>query len=216
MMVIFYVDNIFAAMTSTGGYEIWADDISVGGLSPSTSDSYSLMDTLGDIITGISTSTNYVSRQGFQELQRGVISIAISPSSINLGTLSSANAGSGSSYLTFFSNSGGSTVSFTGSTLSNGSASISAIGAVAASSAPGSGQFGYNVIHASGDAGAVSNAPYNDSSKYAFLSGDEIISVSSAMSTSSVFALNFIANIESSQAVGNYTAALTFTALGGF
>ena len=76
----------FGAMSSTD-YFIFADSINVGGIY-STGGSYILQDTLGEIAVGTSTGGTYDIKAGYQSMERGYITLALSNSTINLGTLS--------------------------------------------------------------------------------------------------------------------------------
>ncbi|HLD28684.1 MAG TPA: hypothetical protein VJB67_03645, partial [Patescibacteria group bacterium] len=86
----------------------------------------------------------------------------------------------------------------------------------ATASTPGESQFGFNVIYSSGDATALSQAPYSTAGSYAHNSGDEIISSAGAMSSSAVFTATYIANISGNEPAGTYTASITYTATSNF
>lgn len=75
-------------MESTN-YKIQSDSINFGG-QRSTSSSYTLEDTLGEIATGVSSSTTYSLRAGYQQTLEVGIAIS-SPSDV---TMSDVNAGS--------------------------------------------------------------------------------------------------------------------------
>jgi len=59
-------------------YVIQSDSLNFGGLR-STSGSYAIEDTLGEVATGISSSTNYALSAGYQQMQ--VVGIAVVPAS---------------------------------------------------------------------------------------------------------------------------------------
>lgn len=208
----------FAAMTSTGGYQIWADTVSTGGLEEGLSGSsgYLMYDTGGEV-SGNSSSTNYNSQAGFRSLERNSLSLSLSSASLDLGTLKADQASIGSHNLTFFTNyASGATISYSGGSLTNGGSAITAIGATAASSQPGTSQFGLRAVYLSGDVSAQPLSPYDGGSLYAFNSGDDIISVASAMAEASVFSMNYLANISGSEVAGSYSASITFTAVPNF
>ncbi len=69
--------SAFAAMQSTN-YKINFDAIDVGG-GRSTSTSFNLEDTVGEIATGLSSSTNYVMKAGYQQMYTSYISISSPP-----------------------------------------------------------------------------------------------------------------------------------------
>ena len=209
---------VSAVMTSTGGYQIWADTISVGGAEDALSSSgdFQLRDTLGEPIVGRSSTTLDQIRAGFREMERGSLTLSIAPDSLDLGDLSTSGTASSNATLSFYSDTPGSFVYYSGETLKNGSDSISSIGATPQSSAPGQSQFGFNTVFSGGDSTAYSMSPYDQSDKYAFIDGDEIVMTDSPMSDNADFNLNYIANISGSEPVGSYSTNLTFTGLGNF
>ena len=215
---IFHRQDIFAMMTSTGGYQIWADVVSVGGVEDSLSSSsgFQLRDTLGEPIIGRSSSTISQVRAGFREMERGSLTLSITPSSLDLGDLSTTTASNATATLSFYSDTGGSYVSFSGESLRNGSSYVQGIGAVATSSLAGISQFGFNAIFSQGDNFAYALSPYDQNGKYAFNSGSEVVKTDNVMSTGTDFTLNYIANISGSELSGNYSANLVFTGLGSF
>ncbi|MFA6919387.1 MAG: hypothetical protein WC244_04775 [Patescibacteria group bacterium] len=208
---------VSAVMTSTDGYQIWADVISVGGAEDalSVSGDFQLRDTFGEPIVGRSSSTVDQIRAGFREMERGSLTLSITPSSIDLGNLSRIDTATATTTLSFYSDAPGSSVTFSGESLKNGSDYIQAAGASAVSSAIGTSQFGFNAIFSQGDNSAYSLPPYNQIAKYAF-TDSEIVRTDSLMSDNADFTLNYIANISGSEPVGDYSTSLTFTALGGF
>lgn len=211
-----------AAMTSGSGYEIWADAISDGGSENAASDSYFIDDTLGEAGIGRSSSTNYSARIGFREMTRErSLTFSVSPSSLSLGQLSASQTKSGSHSITVGTNSSsGVSVTFSGSTLTCGSCggvnTITAIGSSATASQSGTSQFGFNVIYSSGSAPSASAvSPYNVSGSYAFNSGDQIISANEAINDT-IFNVNYIANINSSESAGSYSSSIIYTAVANF
>ncbi len=78
-----------AAMSSTD-YKIGIDSVNMGG-DYSTSTSYSIQDTAGDVATGNSTSTNYAMNAGYQQMYTSYISI----SSFSTNTLPSMSGFTG-------------------------------------------------------------------------------------------------------------------------
>jgi hypothetical protein len=69
----------YAANMNSSNYSIADDSVNFGGTENSTSTSYSLSDTMGEVATGISSSTNYVLGAGYRHLQSSYISISSSP-----------------------------------------------------------------------------------------------------------------------------------------
>lgn len=89
LVIILIPDLVFSAMSSTN-YYIYADSVDYGG-GLATSTNYNLQDSVGggDSV-GISTSTSYEVRAGYQAAVKGVLSISLSSGSVNLGTLSAS------------------------------------------------------------------------------------------------------------------------------
>jgi hypothetical protein len=209
---------ISAVMTSTGGYEIWADVISMGGAEDalSASDDFQLRDTLGEPIISRSSTTVSDMRAGFREMERGSLTLSITPSSLDLGDLDNSSTASATATLSFFSDTASSSVLFSGFSLYNGVGYIQGIGATAVSSIPGTSQFGFNAIFSQGDAYAYALSPYNQVGKYALANETEVVENGSPMLEDAEFTLNYIANISGAEQTGDYSASLLFTALGSF
>jgi hypothetical protein len=88
-------------MTSTN-YKILDSSINVGGLGVSqTSTSYRLRETIGEIATGISTSTSFKLHAGYQEMQEAYISLSVSTSSVTLLPEINVNLGQNTATGTF-------------------------------------------------------------------------------------------------------------------
>lgn len=208
--------SLWAAMSSGDGYQIWADVISVGGIEQATSSGgFYLDDTLGEPVTGRSSTTDATMHAGFQEMVRGdILTLSVSPSSIILGGLSTSLTQSQNHTLTLnCSSASGVDVSFTGGTLARaGSGTVSAIGATSTTSQIGTSQFGFRV---SGGASASVQSPYNGS-QYAFHSNDNIISAPAAMTGAETFTVTYIANIAGTEPAGSYSTAITYSALASF
>ncbi len=224
-LLLIGVNFLFAAMQSTN-YQIWADTFSQGGGENQASDNYNLKDTLGEAIVGISSSTADTIRAGYREIQyfagREVLTLTVSSSSLELGTLSQALAKTVSHTLAVETNSeGGLSVVFAGSTLTcsacSGANTITGIGASADTSKIGTSQFGFNVIYSTSVATPRANevSPYSSTGQYAFHSGDQIISSSRSINATT-FNVNYIANIKGTEPDGVYTTTITFTATANF
>lgn len=225
-LVVFLMStNSLEAAMSSSNYQIWQDAISVGGGDNQSSSNYTLGDTLGELGVGNSSSTNNSLRPGFRpgEFYSGdsVLTLSITPASVEFGNLSTTATVTGSVALSIITNSyTGVSVTYTGSTLTcsacTGTNSISAIGASASGSSIGSSQFGFNAIYSSGTSPvAASVSPYNSAGQYAFSSGNQIIS-STGPINQTVFNINFIANISGTEAAGIYTTSVVYTATANF
>jgi hypothetical protein len=222
LLLVFNAGYLWASMTS-GNYQIWSDSFSTGGGNDQSTDNYTLRDTLGEFGIGQSSSTNNNAKIGFREMSNSpgaasTVTLTASGSSVSLGELSTASTATGSMTLTAYTNSSsGLSVTYTGSTLTcsacSGTNTVSGIGSSAAASTAGSSQFGFNAIYSSGSSPVASSvSPYNSASQYAYSSGDQIISSSEAIN-STVFDINFIANISGSEESGSYATTVTYTAV---
>jgi hypothetical protein len=74
--------SITAATMSSPNYKIESDSLNVGGQSQQTSTNYNLRETIGEIATGLSTSTAYKLLAGYQQMQEVYISVSVSPGSV--------------------------------------------------------------------------------------------------------------------------------------
>jgi hypothetical protein len=81
-------------------YAIQSDSINfAGGLSTSTS--YRMQDTLGEIGTGVSSSTNYVMNAGYQQMLQSYIAISVSSTTAALPDISGLAGGTGTASSTW-------------------------------------------------------------------------------------------------------------------
>lgn len=81
-LVLGFAGVTFAYVASSTNYRLEEDSINTGGRL-STSTSYGLEDTLGEIATGYSSSTNYLLHAGYQQVSSSTLSIS-SPSDVTL------------------------------------------------------------------------------------------------------------------------------------
>lgn len=79
---------VMAAMSSTN-YFIYADSVDFGG-GLSTSTNFNVQDSVGGNAVGISTSTSYEIRAGYQSWDNGSLSFSLDTDSINFGNLPAA------------------------------------------------------------------------------------------------------------------------------
>ena len=145
-------------------------------------------------------------------------------SSLNLGTLTTATTGSGTSQLGAATNAGsGYAITVAGPTLTSGSYTITANAANAASS-QGSEQFGINL--AANSTPAVGQAPdgsgtgtatanYATTNSYRYVTGDTVASVAAADNFRR-YTVSYIANVAGSTEPGSYQAALTYVCTATF
>lgn len=103
LLSVFLLANPFAVFGFVMGgstYRIDSDSINVGGLSFSTSSNYSLGSSVGELATGISSSTVYKISSGFWTSDDVYISIT-SPADANLGSVSGLLGGTGNASSTW-------------------------------------------------------------------------------------------------------------------
>jgi len=219
---------LWADMQSTN-YVIWADVFNAGGSEDSTSANYRAMESIGEglILSPTSTSANYGLKAGFHELYAdNYLTFTVGSAALNLGALSSAAVSSGNHTMTVDTNAGnGFSITVTGATLTSGVNTIAAIGAAEAASAPGTAQFGINLVantvpaagaNPSGTApiGTAANH-YNVVDAFAFNSGATVATSTTAVNQT-VFTVSYIANIPLGQPNGTYTTTLTYAATANF
>ncbi len=102
--VLFFPMVVLAAMSSTN-YTIYADSIGLGGGLVSTSSAYTLNDTIANSLDAVNaTSSSYIMRGGYQSLDRSSLSVQISTSSLNLGTLDRVSVKTAETTVTVTSN----------------------------------------------------------------------------------------------------------------
>ncbi len=123
LLLLGFWPAVLCGEMSSESYRIFADDFNVGGVY-STSTSYALNDSIGEWPSSLPTSTSYEIRAGFQAMEKGELSLTISDTTLNLGSLSVSAVSSDSATITV------SSASETGYTLSITSADSSPIGAV--------------------------------------------------------------------------------------
>lgn len=99
VIVIFYLltgaYSTFAYVMSSDSYRIQSDSINIGGLYQ-TSTNYRMEDTIGEIATGISTSTSYKLKAGYQQMQEVYISIS-APEDVDMGIIGGLTGGTATS-----------------------------------------------------------------------------------------------------------------------
>ena len=217
------------ARTESTNYIIWADVFGGGGLETGASTNYTLQDTLGEaiILSATSSAATYGLKAGFRELYADqFLTLSASAASVDLGTLSNLVATTASHTMTADTNSNsGFTITVSGSTLTSGSNTIGAIGATAASSSPGSEQFGLNLVtNTSPSVGAnpsgtspIGSAAgqYAGSDSFAFQSGDTVASASVDVNATT-YTVSYLANIARWTEFGTYTTTLTYAATTNF
>ena len=75
--------EVRAQVMSSTNYRIESDSVNIGGTEDSSSASYQIRDTLGEIATGPSTSSSYNLYAGYRQMEMGYISIT-SPADVSM------------------------------------------------------------------------------------------------------------------------------------
>ncbi|KKQ27493.1 MAG: hypothetical protein US42_C0008G0004 [Candidatus Magasanikbacteria bacterium GW2011_GWC2_37_14] len=89
VLLVFCPSTLKGEMSSTN-YTIYADTFSVGGVY-STSNNFSLYDSVGEWPASVPASANYEIRAGFQAMELGDLKLVIADSSLSLGALDVAS-----------------------------------------------------------------------------------------------------------------------------
>lgn len=190
--VLFCPSRSFGLMESDT-YTIFADDFNSGQVF--NGGDYRLENTLGESPVGLGDSVSYDILGGYQAMDHSSISIKISVSSLDLGTLSRTSVSSASTTIMVTTDSDyGYVLSLSG--VSGSSISSVSDGSVTA----GSEEYGFS---AEGDDVLISgDVP---------VAVDTTISSTSTVATDNDTALTFKASISSASAAATYNQTLTFT-----
>lgn len=81
-VMVFFTSSLTRAQMSSSVYKIQSDSVNFGGVQ-STSTSYGVEDTFGEIATGLSSSAQYAMSAGYQAMQETFISVT-PPSNVTL------------------------------------------------------------------------------------------------------------------------------------
>jgi len=223
----------YSQVMESSNYRIRSDSINFGGVR-GTSLSYTIEDTLGEIATGLSSSTSYSLRAGYQQMQEVGIAIT-SPSDVTMPNVSASNTSNGEATWTVTTDSpAGYTLSVSASTdpaMISGANSILDYTPAGAdpdydfSVASSDAEFGYSPEGADVatrflDDGALCNSGAGETTDQCW-DGFSTLNVSVATGSSAnhtsgtATTIKFRAEIGSgsSQAAGTYTATITVTAV---
>jgi hypothetical protein len=186
--------SVCALMTSTN-YTIFADAVETGG-GLSVGGAYSLEDTTGESPAAFSTSSAYEIRAGYQFMERGFLSLTLSDTALNLGTLSVPTVSSASTTATVSTDS---TTGYNFSTTAVVGSMIASVGDGAVTA--GAEEYGFSATGAQSQiAGDVAVAP------------SVLIAATGTPITGSQTVLTFKAAMTPSTVSGNYSQTITVTA----
>ncbi|MDD2758562.1 MAG: hypothetical protein PHD72_04315 [Patescibacteria group bacterium] len=184
-----------AALMTSSNYTIYADAVDSGG-GLSAGGSYILQDTVGESPAGFSTSSAYEIRAGYQHMEKGFLTLQLSATSLNLGTLSASAVNVASTTATISTDA---SAGFSFSTTAVAGTVITAVadGTVSA----GSEEYGFTV---SGNESQFSND--------VAVASSVLLAASTGPVTNSLTVLNFKASMASSTTAGSYSQTVTVSA----
>ncbi len=82
LICLYSANYVLGQAMSSGSYRIQSDSLNFGG-GLLTSTTYFIQDTVGEIATGESTSTNFKMKAGYQQMQENILSLSV-PSSVTM------------------------------------------------------------------------------------------------------------------------------------
>ncbi|MEI8327634.1 MAG: hypothetical protein WCG02_00665 [Candidatus Taylorbacteria bacterium] len=99
--ILTIVHHAYGQVMSSPRYQIQSDSLNFGGVR-STSASYAVEDTLGELATGVSSSTNYAMLAGYQQMQ-SVMVVVVPPTAVIMAPAIGGVSGGTSNGSTTFS-----------------------------------------------------------------------------------------------------------------
>lgn len=219
--------SAYAQTPSSSNFQLRESTIGSGGLLDSSSSSYNVTNSIGDLGVGNSASGGFQLESGSQTTDAPTLSFAIGNSSADFGTLSSTvPATATASFSVKNYTSYGYVVQVTGGTPSNGPKVISAMSSTGPS-VPGTSQFGINLVaNTSPDLfgedpdngqfgfGEVSTG-YDTPNQYKYVNGD-IIALAPKSSGLTTYTISYVMNVEPRTPGGQYNAGQTIIITGSY
>lgn len=138
---------VFAAQSSSANYEVNEVQFGAGGLLNSSSPNYQAQESLGSTTAGNTKSANYGANAGFLTPNVPFLEMVVNPANINLGTLSSVSAATGTAtfHVRAYVDSGYTVISMNSPPTNEEGVPLHNMSTAAASS-PGTEQFGINLV----------------------------------------------------------------------
>ena len=199
----------YAAMSSTN-YKITSDSFNSGGAIDAASDNYKMDVTVGEQGAGWLTSDNYIIGAGFEFMQyESVLSLTISDTTMNLGTLTANAVGTDSHTLTVTTTNGTGytmTIQANHKLRTAGGADIDDVAEDTQVTA-GSEAYGIALV---GGSDSTEEGDFNDDDTPVPTSAANILS-SSAPVTDEVSTVTYRAAIDSNTAAGDYGQTVTYS-----
>lgn len=220
---------LHAAASSSTSYSIQEDTLDGGGLAESGSAGFRLFDSLGASVVGEAASTEFGQQAGLVNTNEPSLTVVVNTPSVNLGALSTSATRTGVATFSVRNyTSYGYIVQLIGSPPSNGGHVLTNMSS-AASSQPGSEQFGINLKdNNSPDIGAEAQqvpdnsfsfgAPasgYNAANSFKYVSGDTI-AMAAKSSGQTDYTVSYVANISVNTPGGSYATNQTLVVTGTY
>jgi hypothetical protein len=148
VIVLFSTGGVVAATSSSTNYKVNETQFDSGGLLNGTSANYQAQQSLGATGDGSSCSATYCSEAGFLTGRDPFLEMVVNPATINLGTLSSVSAATGTAtfHIRAYLDSGYTVLSMNNPPTNEEGAALTALASPTAS-APGTEQFGINLVN---------------------------------------------------------------------
>jgi hypothetical protein len=196
------------AYMSSANYINWMDSFNVGGEETSSSASYQIQDTLGELGTGPISSASYANQGGFRQVEANpILTFSISDNTIDLGTLDTGSVNSDSHTITTTTNSanGYTTTIVEDGNLRSGANDMDDVadGAVTA----GSEEYGIRTLGAQGQMNGADTA---------ITSTAQTVASYGSSINASVTTITYRVAISASTAAGTYSHTVTFISTGNF
>jgi len=216
-IVLIFCQQALASMDSDN-YKIWLDTLDAGGGLTNTS-GFKIDTNMGDFNATGSQSATFKQKIAFSGIEdEPTVGFNVQPVTLDFGRLSpKTTAYSSHSFSAFTNAKEGYTIKVYGESLHSDEYTITPIGGTASSPAPGTEQFGINLVSNSvprlgqDPVGGIGQAGsnYNQANKFAYNEGDTIAySVSYSYQTD--FTVTAIVNIADDTPAGAYGTILTY------
>ena len=148
VIIILSGSSVFAAQSSSTTYEVNEVQFGAGGLLNASSANYQAQQSLGSTGVGSINSASYGANAGFLTPNEPFLEMVVNPATINLGTLSSITAATGTAtfHIRAYVDSGYTVLTMNNPPTNEENVALAALSSPAASSA-GTEQFGINLVN---------------------------------------------------------------------
>jgi hypothetical protein len=148
LIIILSTSSVYAALSSSSSYQVNEVQFGAGGLLDASSTNYKAHQSLGSTAAGSASSANYGAEAGYLTPSTPFLEMVVSPATINLGTLSSVSAATGTAafHVRAYVDSGYTVLTMNDPPVNEEGIALNAMSSPAASS-PGTEQFGINLVH---------------------------------------------------------------------